>query len=148
GRVLDALQIQREYYEKTSEFLAAHGAHNALVPRIMDLWNRTLSAIEDQDTSGIDTEIDWAIKKKLLDSYQAKHGLAADSPRLAQIDLAYHDISPSRGLFYLLQNRGAAARVLDGDAAQVAVEAPPNSTRAALRGRFVRAAQAAGRDYT
>ncbi|GAA1050519.1 Pup--protein ligase [Arthrobacter russicus] len=148
GRVLDALQIQREYYEKTSEFLAGHGAHNALVPRIMDLWNRTLSAIEDQDTSGIDTEIDWAIKKKLLDSYQAKHDLAADSPRLAQIDLAYHDISPSRGLFYLLQNRGAAARVLDGDAAQAAVEAPPNSTRAALRGRFVRAAQAAGRDYT
>lgn len=148
GRVLTALQIQREYFEKVTEFLAQNGAHHDLVPRIMDLWGRTLTAIESQDSSGIDTEIDWAIKKKLLDSYRSKHDLPADSLRLAQIDLAYHDISPRRGLFYLLQNRGATARVLLGDEAQRAVDEPPNTTRAALRGKFVRAAQAAGRDYT
>lgn len=148
GRVLSALEIQREYFGKVSEFLASHGAHHALVPQIMDLWDRTLTAIERQDTSEIDTEIDWAIKKKLLDSYQLKNSLPSNSPRLAQIDLAYHDISPNRGLFYLLQKRGAAARVVADGLAQAAVDEPPSTTRAALRGEFVRAAQAAGRDYT
>ncbi|WP_394937686.1 Pup--protein ligase [Psychromicrobium sp. YIM B11713] len=148
GRTLTALQIQREYFEKVSEFLQTAGEHTPLVPRIMDLWARTLDAIESQDYSGIDTEIDWAIKKKLLDSYQKRHELPFDSPRLAQIDLTYHDISPKRGLFYLLQQRGSAARVVDDAATLRAAEEPPESTRAALRGRFVRAAQAAGRDYT
>ncbi|NYE94264.1 proteasome accessory factor A [Psychromicrobium silvestre] len=148
GRVLSALEIQREYFEKVSAFLDSAGAHNSLVPRIMDLWKRALEAIESQDYSGIDTEIDWAIKKKLLDSYQKRHGLSLDSPRLAQIDLTYHDISPRRGLFYLLQARGDTARVIEDTDAQRAADEPPESTRAALRGRFVRAAQAAGRDYT
>ena len=33
------------------------------------------------------------------------------SPRIAQLDLAYHDINRRRGLFYLLQRHGRAARV-------------------------------------
>lgn len=148
GRVLSALEIQREYFEKVSDFLQSAGAHTPLVPKIMDLWQRSLTAIESGDYSGIDTEIDWAIKKKLIDSYQRRHDLSLDSPRLAQLDLTYHDISPKRGLFYLLQARGAAARVSDDATIQLAAEAPPESTRAALRGRFVSAAQAAGRDYT
>lgn len=148
GRVLSALEIQREYYEKVSEFVQNVGPHAPLVLRILDLWHRTLDAIERQDYGSIDTEIDWAIKKKLLDSYRHRHELSLDSPRLAQLDLTYHDISPRRGLFYLLQTRGAAARVVDDAAILRAAEEPPETTRASLRGRFVRAAQAAGRDYT
>ncbi|ABY23767.1 putative proteasome component superfamily [Renibacterium salmoninarum ATCC 33209] len=148
GRVTNALEIQREYFEKVSEYLLTAGAHHALVPRIMDLWQRTLNAIEQQDFSSIETEIDWAIKKKLLDAYQAKNSLTLNSPRLAQIDLAYHDIATDRGLYYLLQKRGAVARVNEDGQAMAAIEAPPATTRAALRGKFVKAAQSAGRDYT
>ena len=43
---------------------------------------------------------------------------------------------------------GAAARVVDEAAIANAVVNPPQSTRARLRGRFVKAAQAAGVDYT
>ncbi len=42
------------------------------------------------------------IKQRLLERYMAKHDLALSSPRIAQLDLAYHDITRNRGLFYLL----------------------------------------------
>jgi proteasome accessory factor A len=148
GRQLTALEIQREYLGKVTAFVAEHGAHNAHVPMILDLWKRTLDAIESGNTSTIDTEVDWAIKKKLMDNYRERHSLGLDAPRIAQLDLTYHDISRSRGLYYLLQQRGAVRRVVDDTAIKDAVDAPPQTTRAKLRGDFVRRAQELGRDYT
>ncbi|MBO9706140.1 MAG: proteasome accessory factor PafA2 family protein [Arthrobacter sp.] len=100
------------------------------------------------DHSGIDTEIDWAIKKKIMDRYALRHGLGLDSPRLAQIDLTYHDISRKRGLFYLTEQRGLARRVVTDEMAREAGMVAPQTTRARLRGEFVRKAQELGRDYT
>ena len=148
GRQLTALEIQREYLGKVTAFVAEQGAHNAHVPLILDLWERTLDAIESGDTSKIDTEVDWAIKKKLMDNYRERHNLGLDAPRIAQLDLTYHDISRTRGLYYLLQSRGAVRRVVDDTAVKDAVDAPPQTTRAKLRGDFVRRAQELGRDYT
>jgi proteasome accessory factor A len=148
GRQLTALEIQQEYLNKVTAFVKEHGAHNPHVPLILDLWERTLKAIESGDTRGIDTEIDWAIKKKLMDNYRERHGLGLDAPRIAQLDLTYHDISRSRGLYYLLQSRGAVRRIVDDTVIKDAVDAPPQTTRAKLRGDFVRRAQELGRDYT
>ncbi|HSU71024.1 MAG TPA: Pup--protein ligase [Micrococcaceae bacterium] len=148
GRELTALQIQQEFLSRVTDFVAKAGAHTPHVPRILELWERTLNAIESGDHSSIDTEVDWAIKKKLLDGYSLRHGLDLDAPRIAQLDLAYHDISPSRGLFNILESHGAAARVVDDVVVKAAVDIPPQTTRAKLRGDFVRRAQEAGRDYT
>ncbi len=148
GRTLNAIDIQRHYLEKVTGFVHAHGAHNELVPRILELWERTLDAIERQDYSAIDTEIDWAIKLKLLGAYAARHDVDMGSSNVAQLDLRYHDISPERGLFNMLERRGAAARVTSDEAIARAVDEAPPSTRAHLRGRFVRAARDSGRDYT
>ncbi|WP_125611987.1 Pup--protein ligase [Specibacter cremeus] len=148
GKTMTAIDIQREYLSRAVGFVAANGAHTPLVPRILDLWERTLDAVESGDHSGIDTEIDWAIKKKLLDGYAAKHSLALGTPRIQQLDLTYHDISPTRGLFNLLQARGRTARVTTDAAIAEAVDVPPATTRARLRGDFVRQARDAGRDYT
>jgi proteasome accessory factor A len=148
GRQLSALDIQREYLNKAVSFVEANGEHNPHVGRVLDLWRRTLEAIESQDYSTIDREIDWAIKKKLLDSYAVRHGTGLDSPRMAQLDLTYHDISRTRGLFFLLQSHGGAARVVDDIAVKAAVETPPQTTRAKLRGDFVKRAQETGRDFT
>jgi proteasome accessory factor A len=148
GRQLFALDMQAEYLGRVTEFVEANGAHTPHVPRILELWQRTLSAIRSGDYSSIDTEIDWAIKKKLVDRYRVRHGLELDSARVAQLDLTYHDISRQRGLFFLLQSRGEAARVVDDAAIKEAVETPPQTTRAKLRGDFVRRAKEAGRDFT
>ena len=46
------------------------------------------------------------IKWKLIERYRDQHGLPLSHPRVAQLDLAYHDIHRGRGLYYLLEKRG------------------------------------------
>jgi proteasome accessory factor A len=94
------------------------------------------------------TEIDWVMKHRLIERYRAKHDLALSSSRVAQLDLAYHDISRERGLFYLLQKRGAADRVCRDLEIFQAKSVPPQTTRARLRGEFIRRAQERRRDFT
>src|SRR4051812_17381703 len=96
----------------------------------------------------IDREIDWATKYQLIERYRAKHDLPLSSPRVAQLDLAYHDISRTRGLYYLLQNRGAVERVVSDLTIFEAKSVPPQTTRAKLRGDFIRRAQERRRDFT
>ena len=148
GATMTPLDLQRIYLQRAKDFVAANGEHNRHTGRVLDLWERTLDAIESGDHSGIDTEIDWAIKKKLVDRYAERHGLEMSSPRLSQVDLTYHDISRRRGLFYLLQARGETARVVEDSDIKEAVDQPPQTTRAKLRGDFVRRAKAANRDFT
>ncbi len=148
GSTMTPLDLQRIYLQRVKDFVAANGVHNRHTGRVVDLWERTLDAIESGDHSGIDTEIDWAIKKKLVDRYAERHGLEMSSSRLSQVDLTYHDISRRRGLFYLLQARGETARVVEDSDIKEAVDQPPQTTRAKLRGDFVRRAKAANRDFT
>ncbi|MCQ1995483.1 Pup--protein ligase [Arthrobacter sp. zg-Y1171] len=148
GSTMSPLDLQRIYLQRVQDFVGANGEHNRHVGRIIDLWTRTLDAIESGDHSGIDTEIDWAIKKKLVTRVAERHGLEMSSPRLAQVDLTYHDISRRRGLFYLLQSRGETARVVEDSDIKEAVDQPPQTTRAKLRGDFVRRAKNANRDFT
>src|SRR6476646_1311912 len=110
GRLASAAEIQREYYEKARTFVERTGGDDA-AKRVLELWGRTLDAVDQQDLTLIDREIDWATKYQLIERYRAKHELPLSSPRVAQLDLAYHDISRTRGLYYLLQKRGAVDRV-------------------------------------
>ena len=115
--------------------------------RVIDLWQRTLDAIASQDFSGVDQEIDWVIKRKLLLQVKDKLGAEWDHPKLAQIDLTYHDINRERGLFYLLERKGLVRRWTTDEAISHAATAPPETTRASLRGRFLSAARSAGMDH-
>ena len=148
GREMSALQIQTEYYERACEFVEQQGASTPAHKTVLELWGRTLRAIETGDLSLVDREIDWVIKHRLIERYRAKHGLELSSPRIAQIDLAYHDIHRRRGLYYLLQRSGQVERVASDLEIFEAKNVPPQTTRAKLRGDFVRAAQDNRRDFT
>ncbi|HVE97031.1 MAG TPA: Pup--protein ligase [Pseudonocardiaceae bacterium] len=147
GREASALDIQREYYTRAAEHVARRGS-DPLTDRVMELWDRTLGAVEQGDLSLIDREIDWAIKHRLVERYRAKHQMDLSNPRIAQLDLAYHDIRRGRGLFDLLQRKALVDRVTDDGEIEAAKDTPPATTRAKLRGDFIAAAQAAGRDFT
>ncbi|CAN5248698.1 hypothetical protein BH18ACT4_BH18ACT4_10310 [soil metagenome] len=67
---------------------------------------------------------------------------------MALLDLQYHDVNRERGLFYLLQERGMVERLCTDEAIERAVEEPPQTTRARLRGEFIRKAKERKRDYT
>ncbi len=147
GREASALDIQREYHSKAVEHVARRSP-DPLAQRVVDMWGRVLDAIEAQDLSKIDREVDWAIKHRLIERYRAKHDLELSSARIAQLDLAYHDIRRGRGIFDLLQRKDLVARVTDDGEIEAAKDTPPQTTRAKLRGDFIAAAQQAGRDFT
>ncbi len=149
GRELSALNMQWEYFEKAADFAERRGlTEDPVIGRTLELWGRVLKALEGDDLSGIEREIDWVIKLRLLDRYMEKHDLSLSSSRIAQLDLAYHDISRERGLFYLLERRGLVERVTRDLDVFEAKSVPPQTTRAKLRGDFVKRAQERHRDFT
>ncbi|PXY22442.1 Pup--protein ligase [Prauserella muralis] len=147
GREASALEIQREYHARAVQHVQTNGS-GPTAERVVELWGRALDAVEQQDFSKIDTEIDWAIKHRLVERYRSKNNLDLSDPRVAQLDLAYHDIRRGRGVFDLLQRKGLVKRVTDDGEIELAKDTPPQTTRAKLRGDFIAAAQAAGRDFT
>jgi proteasome accessory factor A len=148
GREASALEVQREYYEKALDFCERRGIRTGTVERVLELWGRTLEAVETENLDLIDTEIDWVMKYKLIERYRAKHNMTMSHPRVAQIDLAYHDIHRRRGLYYLLEKKGQAARVCNDVRIFEGKSVPPQTTRARLRGDFIRRAQEQRRDFT
>ncbi|MEO3975339.1 Pup--protein ligase [Streptomyces sp. CAU 1734] len=148
GREASALEVQREYYEKAVDFVDRRGIRTGVVEQVLELWGRTLDAIEAEDLDRIGTEIDWVMKYKLIERYRAKHNMTMSHPRVAQIDLAYHDIHRRRGLYYLLERKGQAARICNDLKIFEGKSVPPQTTRARLRGDFIRRAQEQRRDFT
>jgi proteasome accessory factor A len=64
------------------------------------------------------------------------------------MDLQYHDVSRDRGLFYRMQDKGLVERICTDEAIDLAVDEPPQTTRARLRGEFIRRAKERRRDFT
>lgn len=147
GREMSALEIQREYHDRALEFADREGV-TPVQRQMLELWGRVLKAVDTEDLSLIDREIDWAIKYSLIERYRAKRDLPLSSPRVAQMDLAYHDISRTRGLYYLLEKAGQVERVTHEPRVFEAKNVPPQTTRARLRGEFIRRAQEKRRDFT
>ena len=147
GGTVTALEVQQRTLDAAKRWLEQRpdeGTPNEEMGRVVDLWSRVLDAIATQDFSGVDTEIDWVIKRKLLTQFKDRLGCGWDHPKLAQIDLTYHDINPERGLFYLLERKGLAARWIEDAAIEEAVAKPPATTRAAIRGEFLTAVRERG----
>jgi proteasome accessory factor A len=147
GREASALEIQKEYYGKAVDFIDRRGG-DPVVKRVLELWGRTLEAIDTGDLSLVDREIDWVTKYQLIERYRAKHDLPLSSPRVAQLDLAYHDVNRHRGLYYLLERNGSVERATDDLSVFEAKSVPPQTTRAKLRGEFIKRAQEKRRDFT
>lgn len=147
GSKISALEMQRHYLAAAREFIGVYGAHHDDVEYVLDLWERVLVAIETGDHSSVDTEIDWAIKKRLLDSYIERGASGYGDPKIQQLDLSFHDIDPERGIFAALRRRGMVKDLVTSEKILRATMEPPH-TRARIRGEFIRAARAAGEQFT
>ncbi len=146
GRELSALDIQREYLTRALHYAASHGL-SPVEKQALQMWEHCVTTIE-RDPLELDRECDWVAKYKLIEAYRERHDLPLSHPRVALVDLQYHDVSRERGLFYKLQDRGAMERTTTDAAIDEAMEVAPQTTRARLRGEFVRRAKERKRDYT
>ncbi len=147
GSEMSAVEIQYEYLTSAREFTSKNGL-NAISEQVLERWQRALEAIETGNLDKIAREVDWVTKYQLIERYQAKYELPLSSPRIAQLDLAYHDVRRGRGLYYLLLRRGALDRVTRDLDIFEAKSIPPQTTRAKLRGEFIRRAQEKRRDFS
>jgi proteasome accessory factor A len=146
GRELSALEIQAEYLTRALRYRELKGLP-PLEDRALDMWEHCLTNLE-RDPFRLGRECDWVIKHNLVESYREKHSLPLSHPRVALLDLQYHDVNRDRGVFYKLQARKLVDRVCTDEAIDQAIEEPPQTTRARLRGEFIRRAKERKRDYT
>src|SRR5205814_7012565 len=110
-------------------------------------WAHVMGGLET-DTLSLSSEIDWVIKYHLIEQYRARHSIPLTHPKVALVDLAYHDVNRKRSLFYVLERKGLAERVATDEDIEDATSNPPQSTRAKLRGAFIKRAKERKRDYT
>ncbi len=147
GRELSAIEIQTEYFERASRFIERRDKDPVAV-KILAEWGSALEALREGRSDRLVGKVDWAAKHRLIEQYRSKHGIPLSHPRIALMDLAYHDVNRERGLYYLLERRGLMERAVPDKQVQRAMREPPQTTRARLRGEFIRQAKQRRRDYT
>jgi proteasome accessory factor A len=146
GREVSALDIQREYLDRALRYADTKG-FPPLEAKALEMWEHCVSTIEN-DPLKLDREVDWVIKYRLIEAFRERHQLDLGDSRVQLLDLQYHDITRDRSPFYKLQARGLVERMcLDTDI-ETAIDTPPQTTRARLRGEFIKAAKERKRDYT
>jgi proteasome accessory factor PafA2 len=133
GRAVRAVDIQWGYHEMASKYIARHDVP-AWAADVMMRWEETLAALEE-DPIKLERQLDWVAKLSTLSSYRDKHGLEWNDPRLALLDLQYHDVRMDKGIANVLFRNGKLERISTEAEVQRAIEAPPVDTRAYFRGR-------------
>ncbi len=146
GREMRALDIQFEYLQRAQRFRDQRG----LQPEedlALNMWEHCLKGLES-DPFSLWRECDWVAKHRIVEEVRERHQLPLAHPKVAMVDLMYHDVDRSRGLFYKLQDRDLVERTCTDHDIAVAMTQAPESTRARLRGAFVRRAKERRRDFT
>ncbi|HSF84581.1 MAG TPA: Pup--protein ligase [Acidimicrobiia bacterium] len=146
GRELSALDIQWEYLERTMRYARSVG-FPPQVERAVEMWEFLLTGLE-KDPMSLYRECDWVAKYRLIDQFRERRGIPLSAPQMALMDLSYHDVNRDRGLYYVLERRGLVERVVTDAAIERGISNPPATTRARLRGAFIKAAKARKRDFT
>jgi proteasome accessory factor A len=147
GRELTAIDIQSEYFDRATRFVDRRGV-DPTTARALAEWGGALEALRAGEPQRLVAKVDWVAKLNLLERYRAKSGISLSHPRIALMDLAYHDVNRARGLYYLLERHGQMERIVPEKQVQKAMRDPPQTTRARLRGEFIRQAKQRRRDYT
>jgi proteasome accessory factor A len=146
GREVTAMQVQAEYLERALRYAQTHDL-SPEEKQALDMWEHVMTGLE-RDPFSLDREVDWVTKHQLIEAFMARHDLELGDSRVALLDLQYHDIRQDRSVFYKLQSAGRVERIVTDAAINEAMDSPPQTTRARLRGEFIRRAKERKRDYT
>jgi len=136
GRTVTALELQWEYLDHAKKWVK----ENEETPsnaEVLERWETTLGALEE-DPMNLHRELDWVAKYRLVEGYRDRDGLEWDDPKLALIDLQYHDVRQDKGLYYRLVKSGKIERLASEAEVEQAANEPPEDTRAYFRGMCIR----------
>src|SRR5213596_238073 len=113
GRTVTAVDVQREFLDLAQRYYRDR-EKEAWVGDVLARWEHTLDGLAE-DPMRLGRELDWVIKRQLIENYMAKHALAWDASRVQMIDLQYHDIRPGKGLYGKLEEAEAVERIVTDD---------------------------------
>lgn len=133
GKRMTALEIQWEYFDLARKYAEDRGLESVgeeVGADVLRRWEEVLTGLES-DPMGMADQLDWLAKYRLIDGYRERHGLGWDDPKLAAMDLQYHDVRPERSLFA----RVGMQTLFDDEEVVEAVTEPPRDTRAYFRGK-------------
>jgi proteasome accessory factor A len=137
GTKMAALDIQRWYHEAAQRYIAQYPDCHPTYPAVVAEWGAVLERLAS-DPMQLFREIDWVMKLHLLTNYMERRGSSWDDPRIAMMDLQYHDIRPEKGLYYVLERGGVARRMLIEEDIVRSMDDPPEDTRAYFRGQCLK----------
>ena len=135
GSSISALDLQWHYLETIAKHAEMEGVSD-VDRQALDEWEQVLELLESDPRSAAD-RLDWAAKLDLLEQYRERDRLGWSDPKLRLIDLQYHDIDRSKGLYHRLVAGKRMRRLFTDDAIARAATTPPDATRAYFRGRCV-----------
>jgi proteasome accessory factor PafA2 len=136
GRTISALELQWEYLRLGKKY-AQDNETDPVTGDVLDRWEDVLESLE-RDPMSLKSQLDWVAKLSVLEAYRGRDGLAWDHPKLKLIDLQYHDVQRSKGLYNKMVSTGKIERLVSEDEIQFAIDHPPEDTRAYFRGECLR----------
>ncbi len=149
GRRLTAVDLQSAFLDEALRFVES-GACDGLVPRapeIVALWDRVLSALRAGRADQLEGQLDWVLKRSLLQRAMARRpALSWSSPQMRHLDLVYASLAPDEGLFWACDQEGLVERVVTDERIDELTRMPPEDTRAWTRGTLLRHAGLDGVD--
>ncbi len=143
GKTIGALDVQWKFLELAQKHLSGRDTETDW---LLESWNFTLESLE-QNRLALVGGVDWITKKWLLEEFMAAENLQWTDPWLQSIDLEYHNIDPTRGLFFGVTAGKRIADWNNGVRRTEAMRQPPMNTRAAGRSRAVAHFQNDSRPY-
>ncbi len=148
GRSMNAVEMQREFLNRAVEF--CEKMDEKTVPdagKILECWEEALDGVEEMELSeDLDIEddpfdmvqkLDWALKLWVVNRARTGGKMKWDDPRIKVLDLKYHNIDETDGIFYHLQKQGVAERLLADADIERRMHNPPDDTRAFFRGKCI-----------
>jgi proteasome accessory factor A len=137
GGTLTAVELQWEFFRLARKYADETGLEvcggEEVGNLVLDRWEAVLGALE-RDPAELDGQLDWVTKMQLLKAYVERDGLRWDDPKLALLDLQYHDVRPERSLYERLVRAGKVERLVEEPEVERGMTEPPDTTRAYFRG--------------
>ena len=146
GRRLTAVDLQRRFLEKAATFQSTGGAAEIpLYDEILSAWTDALEGLEAlklsadfdivDDPGDLARKLDWVLKLWLINRYRHARGGSWTHALLPVLDLQYHRVDHTDGLFHKLQRDNMAHRVCTEAEITHFVDHSPEDTRAYFRSR-------------
>jgi len=146
GRDMTALELQEDLCERAEQFVLTRDVPSDQALAVK-LWRECIEQYRS-DPMGLADRVDWIAKLQIIERERERSGVPLSDPKVALIDLLYHDTNTERGLYYRRQARGHFQQIVTSDEVNTASQVAPTTTRAHMRGTFIREAKKWHRDYT